>query len=332
MNATAAAIVATMRLDGKDSPSVRGAVPVTIDTRPPSFDALIPGEDAQLMDRNPTIEAAFTDPGGSGVDPSSVRVVVNRRDVTRQATVTRTRVRYRAQGLALGPVSVKITVADEAGNAAVAEWELAVSEAATSGERYVRHDASKPLVAGQRLNLTARFPAEPSKLEWYVGNKLVSTVTTRDAASGEYRAAYTVAETDALGEHSVSVRFGAADGENQVVFASDPVTVVAKARTFKITSPADKSKAPSMLIVTGEATPNSEVRVTVEYESKLAFLPIKGQLAKVVVTANAKGIWETEAIETGGLLVRPDTYKITAERLDAKGNVAETATIGLTRR
>ncbi|NLI00077.1 MAG: copper amine oxidase N-terminal domain-containing protein [Chthonomonadales bacterium] len=331
-NVTAAPIVATMRLNGKQSEPVRGTAPITIDTRAPSFDALIPGDGTRLMDRNPAIEAAYSDPGGSGVDTGAVRVVVNGKDVTLQATVTETRARFRAENLPIGPVSVKITIADHAGNTATAEWGAVVEQATAAGERYVRHDAAKPLTVGQKLNLVARFPAPPTRLEWFMGNKLIGTAMTRDAATGEYRTSYTIAESDAVGEHSVSVRAYTSGNESQVLFAADPVTVIARARTFKITSPDDKSRAPAMLVVTGEATPDSQIRVTVEYESRVAFLPVKGQIYRGVVTADAKGVWQTEPIETGGLLIRPDTYKVIAERLGADGDVVETITIGLTRR
>ncbi len=331
-NVTAVPIVAVMRVDGKDTTPVKSPTPVTIDTRPPSFDALIPGDASRVLDRNPTVEAAYSDPGGSGVDAASVRIRVNGRNVTKQATVTDARVRYRSNNLALGNATIEIGISDLAGNAAAAQWSIVVADAPGTGVRYVRHDASKPLVAGQKLTIAARIPSNPQKIEWYLGNKLVSRSMTRDAAADEYRATYTIAAEDAAGEYSVSARVYMDDDQGQVLFATDPVTVVAKQRAFRITAPADKSRAPSPLVISGEATPGTEVRVTVDYESRVAFLPVKGRLFSGVVKADSRGIWSTDSIETGGMLIRPDTYTVTAESLDAKGDVIHTARITLTRR
>ncbi len=331
-NVRSAPIVAIMRVDGRETPPVQSATSITIDTRPPSFDSLMPGDGAQVLDRNPTIEAAYSDPGGSGVDSASVRIRVNGRDVTKQATVAESRIRHRGQNLALGDTTIEIDIADLAGNTASARWSIVVANAPATGARYVRHDATKPLTVGQKLTLAARFDTVPKKLEWYLGNKLVSRAMVRNAAENEYRATYTIDAEDALGEQSVSVRVYSDDDEGQVLFATDPVVVAAKQRDFKITSPADKSVAPRQLVITGEATPSSEVRITVDYESKIAFLPVKGQLFTGVVRADAKGVWTSEPIETGGMLVRPDTYIVTAESLDAEGNVVRTLRITLTRR
>lgn len=331
-NVTAAPIVATMRLNGKDTAPVKSVVPITIDTRPPSFNALIPGDGTRLLDRNPTIEAAYSDPGGSGVDVNAVKVVVNGRDVTRLATITDSRVRYKAQSLALGTVTIRISISDLAGNVAAADWKVTVAEAPATTQQYVKHDAVQPLMAGQKLNLAGKFAVTPTKLEWYLGNKLISSAMARDAASGEYRVAYTVEPTVALGEHSVSVRVYTSAGQSQVLFATTTVTLVAQPRAFGITSPADKSKAPSPLIVTGQATPGMQVRVVAEYAGRVAFVPIKGELYRAVLEADVRGVWETEPIDTNVLLIRPDTYTVTAELLDAAGKVANTATITLTRR
>ncbi|MHB0938301.1 MAG: copper amine oxidase N-terminal domain-containing protein [Armatimonadota bacterium] len=123
-NATDAAISAVMRLNLQDSAVVKSAQPVTIDTRPPSFDALIPGDGTTLVNRNPTLEAAYADPGGSGVDAKSVKILVNGTDVTKLAIVTDGRLSYKAQELPLGAVIVRIELADLAGNTAAADWKM----------------------------------------------------------------------------------------------------------------------------------------------------------------------------------------------------------------
>ena len=331
-NVTQAAITAVMRLNGQDSESVKSAHPITIDTRPPSFNALIPGDGTQLLDRNPTLEAAYADPGGSGVDAKSVKVLVNGTDVTKVATITDARLSYKAQELPLGPVTVHIELADLAGNTASAEWKMTVAEARAAAAQYLKHDVAAPLMAGQTIKLAGKFATVPLKLEWFLGNKLISTSLTKDALSGEYRVAYTIDPADALGEHSVSVRLYTAAEQSQVLFAVTPVTVVAQPKALKIIAPVDKTKSPVPLIVTGQATPGVQVRVTITYTSLVAILQVQGELYKAVLTADVQGAWKTDPIDTDTMLVKPDTYLVIAERLDADGKVTETAKITLTRR
>lgn len=328
-NATDAAISATMRLNLQDSAVVKSAQPVTIDTRPPSFDALIPGDGTMLLDRNPTLEAAYADPGGSGVDAKSVKILVNGTDVTKLATITDSRLSYKAQELPLGTVTMRIELADLAGNTAAAEWKMTIAETRSMVVQYVKHDAAAPLMVGNVLSLAGKFAAVPVKLEWFLGNKLVSTTLTKDAASGEYRASYVIDPADDLGEHSVSVRVYTTATQSQVLFAATPVTVVAQPKAFKITAPADKTKAPVPLVISGQATPGVKVRVTVTYTSLGGF--VGGELSKSTLTVDAQGAWKTEAIDTD-LLVKPDNYQVTTELLDAAGKVTETAKISLTRK
>lgn len=332
-NVTKARIVAQMRLNGQDSPAVESTLRVTIDTRPPSFTALIPGDETELLERNPTLEAAYTDRGGSGVDTESVQLFVNGTDVTRRATITNTRVSYNAQRLPLGQVVARVEVADLAGNIASAEWTMTIAEATTTVTQYVKHDATRPLRAGQRLNLVGKFADTPSKLEWYLGNTLISTAMVKDAASDEYRTSYSIDPEDALGEYSVSVRVYTATHQSQVLFAATPVRVVAQATTFTITSPRDQTKAPVPLVVTGRATPGVQVRVTVVYSGQALFVKVKGeQLYRAILTADTRGVWETPPIDTDALLVKIDTYTIIADLLDDHENVSNTKTITLTRR
>lgn len=331
-NITQARITAVMRLNGENTAPVESVNPITIDTRPPSFDALFPEDGSQFEERNPTIQAAFADPGGSGVDARSVKITVNGEDVTPQATVTDARISYKAQMIALGKTTVRVTLTDLAGNAASAQWTMTVTQPVAAVAQMLTHDATAPLMAGKALKLVGKFTAAPVKLEWFLGSKRISTAMNRDDATGEYRISYTILATDALGEQRVSVRYYSAADASQVVFAPTPVTLVVRPITFAIASPADKSKAPVPLIVTGKATPGTQVRVTVTYSTQVAILEMKGELYKAVLTADVQGNWKTTEIGTEGLLKQPDTYTVLAEQLDADGKAKKTLTIGLTRK
>lgn len=333
-NATAVPIVAVMQLAGKKSEAVKSVLPVTIDTRAPSFNVLIPGDGTQLLDRNPTLEAAYSDPGGSGIDAKSIKVWVNGVDVSKLATITDTRLSYKAKNLANGPLTAHIEMADLAGNTASADWKMTITPVAVAvaANQYLKHDAIAPLMAGQKLSLRAKLARTPFKLEWYLGNKLISIEKLKDVKSNEYLASYTIDEADALGENSVSVRLYSTARDSQVLFSTTQVTLVAKPKEFMITAPANNTKAAVPLVITGEATAGAQVRVTVTYTAQVLFFVQTGELYKAILTTDTHGVWKTPGIDSDFALVQPDTYNVTAELLDKDGLVTKTEKITLKRK
>jgi PKD repeat protein len=98
----------SFRVDG-DIPTVPGDVT-------PANGSILPA------DALPLVSASYSD-AGSGIDPGRVQLEVDGVDVTALAQVSATGVRYTpAAPLAEGSHSVKLTVADKGGNAAVQSW------------------------------------------------------------------------------------------------------------------------------------------------------------------------------------------------------------------
>jgi len=330
-NALDESIFAILRVGAFQTTEVRSAQGITIDTTPPRFDVLIPGQDAQLIDRNPVISAAFSDPGGSGVDPAAVKLTLNGADVTRDATVTAQGISYKAQNLPLGLAQMRLAIADNAGNPAAAAW--SVNIAAPTQPAYITsltHDAAAPLLPGQAVKLTAKLAVIPARLEWYLGQQLVGTAVTADTTTQTYNVTYTIKPEDAAGEQRASLRCFIDDTRNQVVFAEKPVVIAAPAAKFAVTAPADKTKAPALLTVKGTAAAKSRVRVTVNYARAVLIVELRGEVAQVIVTAGDDGVWQTQPLDISVPLGNPDTYTVKAELLDDKDAVVETATITLT--
>jgi len=330
-NAAEVPIFAVLRIGATQTAEVRSAQGVTIDTTPPRFDVLIPGQDAQLIDRGPAISAAFSDPGGSGIDLAAVKLTLNGADVTKDAVITAQGINYKAQNLPFGLAQLRIEVADQAGNPAAAAW--SVNIAAPTQPVYITsltHDAAAPLQPGQTVKLTAKLAVIPARLEWYLGQQLVSTAVTPDPATQTYHVTYTIKPDDLIGDRRVSLRCYIDDTRNQVVFAEKPVTVAALPAKFAVTTPPDKAKAPAMLTVAGTAAPKSRVRVTVNYTSVVLIVALQGEVAKVTVTAGDDGVWQTQPIDITVPLGTPDTYTVNAELLNDNDVVIETSTITLT--
>jgi hypothetical protein len=307
---------------------------ITIDGVPPVFDTLTPGPDTQVFGRDQMVGAAYSDPGGSGIDPAKVTIRINGVDFTRSAIINDQSCSVRVDRLPAGPVTVRIALRDRAGNAGLAQWQFRVADRGRE-EAYilsVMHDADQPVRPGRDVQVTAEFTRRPARLEWYVGNRLVSTAMNQVPGPGfRYRIATGVRPEDAHGPNAVSVRFFDDDDRSQTVSSLKPVTIVAAdvPQVFRMVSPQNASKAPRGLVVAGEAPPKSQVRVTVSYSGRMLVVPMKGDMFKGVVVTGNDGRWQTQRIDMNAVLVSVDAYVVKAELLDRRGNAVQRVTCNL---
>jgi hypothetical protein len=95
------------------------------DDRAPQITELTPGNGERVGDRGRTHLSARLSDEGSGIDPGSVRVRLNGRDVTADARVTPDELHYRAD-LAPGRYTAEVTVRDQSGNATTKSWSFDV--------------------------------------------------------------------------------------------------------------------------------------------------------------------------------------------------------------
>lgn len=99
------------------------------DTTPPVVNGLRPVPDASSVKPGATVSARLTD-AGSGVDPATVRMLLDGADVSRAAKFSEGVVTLRpATPLAKGVHQVEVSVKDRAGNTSnVARWRFSVNE------------------------------------------------------------------------------------------------------------------------------------------------------------------------------------------------------------
>lgn len=95
------------------------------DTQAPRITQLTPSDGARVGERGRTFINARLADAGSGVDPRSVRLVVNGLDVTRNAHVTQDTVAYREE-LGRGRHDAELLVRDRAGNLNRVAWTFRV--------------------------------------------------------------------------------------------------------------------------------------------------------------------------------------------------------------
>jgi hypothetical protein len=97
------------------------------DDRPPQISELAPAQGTTVAERNRVrISARLADEGRAGVDPASVALRIDGRDVTRAARITETEVEYR-EDLRPGRHTAELTVRDRAGNTARRNWSFDVA-------------------------------------------------------------------------------------------------------------------------------------------------------------------------------------------------------------
>jgi hypothetical protein len=123
--------VATLRSGNQRTTArvdVRGEdrdVGVGRDERAPQITDLAPANGERIGERGRTHLRARLSDEGSGVDPATVRLRLNGRDVTADTRITPDEVHYRAD-LDPGRYTAELTVRDEAGNASTKSWSFDV--------------------------------------------------------------------------------------------------------------------------------------------------------------------------------------------------------------
>src|SRR5205823_1269683 len=102
-----------------------------VDVTAPTLADPRPDDGSSGSDRTPTISIAAAD-AGTGVDPSSLQVLVDGSDVTSWGDFDGSRFRYAPGDLGAGVHTISVTVADRAGNVAgPLMWQFAVANPAT---------------------------------------------------------------------------------------------------------------------------------------------------------------------------------------------------------
>ncbi len=122
-------IVATLRMGERAvtaSIVITGAAPLA-DNRTPTNTNLLPRPDEVVSGgANVQIAGSFDDRGGSGVDPSSVRIGLSGRNITPEARIDANSFRFQGN-LPPGRYTVDVTARDRAGNTLRKDWSFEVA-------------------------------------------------------------------------------------------------------------------------------------------------------------------------------------------------------------
>ncbi|MDB5069772.1 MAG: copper amine oxidase-like protein [Candidatus Eremiobacteraeota bacterium] len=112
-----------LNVGGSDAPRAEAAQLVAVTTTQPQIVDIAPPNGSTVNNNKPSIYATYRSPTDAGINPSSVRIEVNGLDVTASSTRTDQFITY-SPGAPLpdGPVTVIITIADNAGNTQKRQW------------------------------------------------------------------------------------------------------------------------------------------------------------------------------------------------------------------
>lgn len=125
-------VTATLRSDDNRIATATLSQPLVSDNRPPQIGNLLPRQGDSVGSGPTLVSGNFTDAGGGGVDPQSVRITVSGRDVTSMAEITPREFSFRDR-LPPGRHTVEVTAADRAGNVAQKSWSFDVGAASVMG-------------------------------------------------------------------------------------------------------------------------------------------------------------------------------------------------------
>jgi hypothetical protein len=326
-----AAPVARLEI-GRNERMIQAGSRISVDNADPQIRSITPDQGARITTDRPNITAVFDDSTGSGIDPASVRILIDDRSVLDDATVTGSLVAYRpARALARGEHEVTIRVMDRAGNEATRTWTFFVDEAGSDVvERFTIDAPSTRPGDVVRLVLLAERGGEAT---FSIGDSIRDRAM-REVSPGRYEAEYTIRRGDTFDRDDVVAKFTTSAGRVYNVQPTGTVAVNAgPLQAPTIASPKADASVGNPLVVSGRAAPNARVQVKVTYTTEvIGALRLNGTVAQVEVEADDQGRWSTEELDLSTYVRGSNTrYTVTAVVVGAEGKVSEAATVTVKR-
>jgi hypothetical protein len=333
INLSKASAVARLRL-GSTEKLIQSGATLGFDNQAPTITAVTPDPDTRVTRARPNISATFDDLGGSGVDPSSVEVRLDDRNVTRDAQVTSTFVSYRPdQALSSGRHDVTITARDRAGNPVTKNWSFRVMTDRDVIRSFSYDAGGQELTPGTEVTFT--LAGEPGgKATYSVGDRILDR-RMDEVSPGKYVGHYTIRRNDSFEDVPVNAKLVTQNGDTFTYEA--PTRFRMRTRTLEaptITDPPEGTRVGDSLRVRGTAAPGSKVQVKIDYSrTTLGLFRMTGTVAEMEVTADDQGRWITDPVNVGtGLGGGNTTFTITAVTLGANGKKSDAAKLTLSNR
>lgn len=300
-----------------------------IETQLPTIRAVTPNDQARVTVGRPTISATFDNSTGSGIDPASVRVIVDGRDVTSDADITANNVSYTPYAsLGTGVHNVTIRATDLNGNVIRKDWSFRVD---AQGNRVVRSfnvsgaDNARP---GDVLRFT--LVATPGGRATFSIGDILTDRQMQETSPGRYVANYTVRRGDDLVNQPITARFVTPNGDVYAVNALDTLDMGdAPLQPPVITTPRATDRIQDPLVVEGRTAPNARVLIHVDYSTDVAgAVRLNGAVGEVTAVADQDGYFRTDPIRLNTLVKGRNTqYTIRAFTLGSGDRRSDETTV-----
>ncbi len=271
-----------------------GARMVTIDARPPQITGRYPAPGANIANARPNIAVTFFD-AETGINPASVRLMVNGQNVTGRAFISDTAVTYNPDApLAPGTVRVDLAAADRARNILRVSWTFrvtrpagALSAVTINPVAALTNDDVLTVVAAGAPGGAASFSIAGIRGEWPMKES-----TTK----GIYFGTMVVRQAGPLFNAVVEAALRK-DGRRSTLAASVPVTIIPGPPSPPTIAAADRTitlnDPEARLTLSGSARPGHRILGRLDYESRGEGFEGGGTLGEFLVVAGADGTWRT---------------------------------------
>ncbi|MGQ0551157.1 MAG: hypothetical protein ACT4PY_15975, partial [Armatimonadota bacterium] len=264
------------------------------DTRPPEVILRQPAHEARLTNIRPNIVVNFVD-SESSVNPGAVRLLVNGRNVTAEASVTETSIAYNPQApLSPGRVHVELTVSDRAGNTERTEWAFVI---APSDEliRSVTINPTVALKAGDVLTVVAA--GVPNAEAWFALDGLPDQVPMRESRTpGLYFGTYEARRGQQLLGAAIRVTM-VKDGRRSTTPAATGVTIVGIPPSAPTNITTGRgivagARAETRIVVRGRSRPGYRILGRITHDGRVPSGEDPGTLQEFLARVGNDGSWQ----------------------------------------
>lgn len=298
---------------------------IALDNTAPLISNVEPSGTGQLMVGRPVIGASLSDSGGSGVDLTSVTILVDGVDVTSNAAITRQFVSYRpSTDMAAGTHTFRISAKDMAGNSSQQTGRFTLVNA---GSLVVsaKLAENKVYTPGDEMHLSGQVSPEVATVDVRLGtNKNVQRATL--GSDGQFNFYHTVSKNDSFDGSTVSLILTTKAGVKAEYLLNQTLSTVQEvipAPTLNETYTVVPNTGG--LILTGTAPGAKFVRLAIQPVSViLGVFKSSGSTVQVEVAVNADGTYKTPEIAVGKVLgSKAQQYVVKFKSVTAKGRESE---------
>lgn len=313
---------------------------LSIDTEAPTIDVRHPNQGGQVNDPQPVFLAVWSDAAGSGVDPATAVWRVDDKPIDPGAVVANGNSFYwkPTAPMNAGAHFARLQVKDAAGNDTSLAWAFTITNTGNP-IRQVLYFGPRLLRPDDVVSLEVHA-APGGKATATIGGQVRIDLAQTDP--GVYSGSTKLTGRQGFKDAPITVQFVDGNGKAwestgqqllSTTTAPNQSTPTAPAMTKpQITSPTEGANVDSPLTISGKAAAGSEVRLKLDYTTKVLVLNVTGTLLEQTVTADAAGNWRLDDVKLDSTVTgRGTRFSLTAWMVSDKGELSEPATVNFRR-